>query len=73
MNQCKLITYQQAAELFRRAKLPASLRHVRTMIWLHPQICPVLTPVDGGHYHVKRMRTVDVLKLILHLKKARAL
>lgn len=59
----KNITYGEAAALFKAANLPSSPRHVRTMIWAHPKVCPV----QNHSYHNKTVREPDVQRLIKKL------
>lgn len=59
----KNLTYREAAALFKAADLPSSVRHVRTMIWNHPKLCPV----QNHSYHNKTMREPDVQRLIKKL------
>lgn len=61
-----LISYKQAADIFKRRKIGKTTRTVRNHVWANPNICPVYS----DSYHGKRMRLRDVEKLAnLILKK----
>lgn len=67
MNPNELLTYEQAADLFKAANLPCSTRTVRRHIWSRPKICPL----ENGSYHFKRVRRKHVNALIAHLTLCR--
>ena len=60
-----LITYKQAAEIFKARGVAKTQRTVRTHVWNNPNICPVY----DESYHGKRVSGRDVERLCTHLLK----
>jgi hypothetical protein len=60
-----LITYQQAADIFKARGVAKTTRTVRTHVWANPNICPVYS----DSYHGKRVSAKAVDRLCSHLLK----
>lgn len=65
MHPDTLITYEDAAALFRAANLPSSTRTVRRYIWDHSKLCPLRVE----NYHTKRVRLADAQRLVNFLRR----
>ena len=60
-----LITYRQAADIFKARKIGRTTRTVRNHVWANPSICPVYS----DSYHGKRMKLRDVERLCAFILK----